>query len=305
MQFRRTAVAVAIAGIAAASPQIASADTVLSGAIGIQIGADDRDIPLDEDEMELPEGSESENTTSDPVLGFDDGVFGVVATHTMNSGLSAFGSVRFDSTGFSGADVTSDNIYLGVKGGFGELRVGEVPVAAEYGQVANDIFDGFDGIDTGVSYTGGFGPVTIGANWSPARNDDVIGIGARFNIGGFSVGVGGQDRDELVSFSAGASFGFAGASVAVHFVDVETDDGADNTNIVGINVGYGIAGASVSVTHMIQTLDGGDGAEDTATRLDVGYGLGGGLNASVRLNFNAPEDGEDTSDWRFLLSKSF
>ena len=68
MQFRRTAVAVAIAGIAAASPQIASADTVLSGSIGIQIGADD---------LDLDEGNG--NDSGDPILALDEAVVGILS----------------------------------------------------------------------------------------------------------------------------------------------------------------------------------------------------------------------------------
>ncbi|MFK7893735.1 MAG: hypothetical protein AB8B63_23160, partial [Granulosicoccus sp.] len=31
-----------------------------------------------------------------------------------------------------------DNVYVGIKGGFGDFRIGEIPLAVEYGQVAND-----------------------------------------------------------------------------------------------------------------------------------------------------------------------
>lgn len=294
MQFRKTAVAVAIAGIAAAAPQIASADTVLSGAVEIQLTADDADTLINPDDAD---GA----TSSDPTIAAGDALFGIVATHTMNNGLDAYGSIRMDGNSLSGGAVTDDNIYVGIKGGFGDLRFGEVPVAAEYGQVAGDLFDQTGGIDGGISYTGAFGPATVGLSYSPARNEDTIGVGAKFSIGGFAIGIGGEQRDELTNMSVGASFGLAGASVAVHYVDQEVE-GADNSNIIGIKVGYAISGVSIGLTHHIQSADGD--SEETSSRLDLGYSLGGGMTASARYNVDAGDtDGADS--WRVMLSKSF
>jgi len=328
-QFRRTAVAVAIAGIAASIPQIASADTVLSGAIGIQIGADDEDelinppteaVPADPvnfiPAVEANEGDPDGPTTSDGEFALDEAVIGIVATHKTNFGVDAYGSVRFDGEGFSGSNVSSDNIYLGVKGAFGDVRVGEVPVGVEYGQVANDIFAVNSGSDAGISYTGGFGPATIGVNYSPSRNEDQIGIGARFNLGGFAVGVGAQDRDDLAEYTIGASYGIAGASVAAHFASSEVDGGADDTEIIGVRIGYGFAGVSASLTYMIRTTDilGGSETEDEAVRVDLSYGLGGGFGVSGRWTNTTTEfvdedtgaiDDVDIGEYRLLLTKSF
>lgn len=307
MQFRKTAVAVAIAGIAAVTPQIASADTVLSGAVTIGFFGSDDDTALNDNDL----------TVGDPRLAVDEGVVGIVATHTMNSGLDAYGSLRMDADGFSGSNTTSDSVYVGIKGGFGDFRMGEVPVAAEYGQVAGDIFDQTGGIDDGLAYTGNFGPATIGVSYSPEQNSDLIGVGAKFGLGPVSVGIGGEERDELVNFSVGGSFALAGASVAVHYVDQEVDGQDDNNTIIGVNVGYGIAGVSLGLSYFLQTVgDDGGGAEDTVVRLDAGYGLGGGMTVSARVNLfsgdgvdaqNAdPATGDAVeTDYRVLLSKSF
>ncbi len=102
--------------------------------------------------------------------------------------------------------------------------------------------------------------------------------------------------------SVGASFALAGASVAVHYVDQEVGGNADNTNIIGIKVGYAISGVSIGLTHHIQSADGD--SEETSSRLDLGYGLGGGMTASARYNVDAGDtDGADS--WRVMLSKSF
>jgi len=215
-------------------------------------------------------------------------------------------------------------VYVGIKGGFGDVRFGEVPVAAEYGQVAGDLFDQTGDINGGISYTGAFGPATIGANFSPGRNEDSIGVGAKFNIGAFAVGVGVEDRDELMNASVGASFALAGASVALHYVSKENADteavaadpnatppvvavaamAADDSTVIGAKLGYSIAGVSLGLTYQVQ--DTGDLSEN-ALRLDLGYGLGGGMKASARFNTSdndAPGD-NSASDWRLMLSKSF
>jgi len=121
-------------------------------------------------------------------------LFGITTSHTLALGAEGYASVRVDSEGLSGANFTSDNVYVGLRGGFGDFRFGEVPVAAEYGQLANDLFDQTGGVDGGVSYTGVFGPIVFGANWSPEANEDSIGVGIRFNFAGLSFGVGTETR---------------------------------------------------------------------------------------------------------------
>jgi len=112
MKFTKTAVALVIAGIAAA-PMIASADTTLSGTVAIKLAGDDSD-------------------DGDVAFAADDVLMGVVSEHELNSGLTGYGSLRYDLNAFSGAGTAeSDNVYVGIKGGFGDVRIGEVPVAAE------------------------------------------------------------------------------------------------------------------------------------------------------------------------------
>ncbi len=324
MQFRKTAVAVAIAGIAASAPQIASADTVLSGAVTIGLFGNDVDTPL-LDEDGAPVG---EVNTGDVRLGVDQAVLSLVATQELDSGFEAFGSIRVDADDFSGSNVTGDNIFIGVRSGtFGELRVGEVPIAAEYGQLAGDIFDQTGDVNDGVAYTGSFGPATIGVTWSPQPNTDVIGVGAVANFGSFTVGAGAEQRgqggtNEVVNYSVGASFAFAGASFAAHFVSTEPTEAAagfadpDDSTILGFNAGYGIFGASIGLSYFIRDTDRapgqGEDLQEQVFRVDVGYGLGGGLSVSGRVNFLSgdvidaqPENEREETNYRILLTKSF
>ena len=64
---------------------------------------------------------------------------------------------------------------------------------------------------------------------------------------------------------------------------------------------YSIAGVSLSLTYQ-----GEDESEDEVVRFDAGYGLGGGLEISTRINaFTFADSDEDVTDWRIQLSKSF
>ena len=168
MKFQKTLVAVAIAGIAAV-PAIASADTTLSGVVEINLFGDDTD-------------------GSDEAIGVGDVLFGIGSEQQLNSGITGYGNLRIDLDRLSndgavdvdndpltdeddvtiGSAGTADAIFVGLKGGFGDVRFGEIPLAVEYGQVANDLFDVGAEINGGISYTGNFGPVGLGVNVSPA-----------------------------------------------------------------------------------------------------------------------------------------
>ncbi|MBX2838021.1 MAG: porin [Gammaproteobacteria bacterium] len=290
MKFRTTALAVAIAGIAAAP--IASAETVLSGIV--EVGFSGSDADDDPTTTDVDEGGLA--------VAAGDVFAGITSNHTMNSGLNAYGSLRYDLNGLSGAAFSdADSVYVGIKGGFGDVRLGEVPNAIEYGQVAGDLNDIEGAVNGGLSYTGSFGPVGLGLSFSPENNQDSFGAGVKFNFGGFAIGVGAGSTAEVDKLSAGASFSYAGASIAAHMTNASADAGdADN---IAVKVGYAISGVSIGVTaHMSDEAD-----FDTKLRLDLGYDLGGNMNLNSRINSNtgAAGGGDDSMDWRIRLSKSF
>ena len=216
----------------------------------------------------------------------------------MKFGLTAYGNYRLDS-GLTGSTPAGDNVWVGLRGGFGDVRVGEVPDALEFGQVANDALFDIGGEDRGISYTGGFGPVTIGVNWSPQNDSDKTAAGVKFALGGFSVGVGAADIDGDTLATVGASFAIAGASVAVAYKD------ADFFETFGFQLGYGIAGINASLTYEVFE-DGLDDGDDLL-RLDLGYDLGGGLDISTRIDTFSDDDNSDNdiTSYRVLLAKSF
>ena len=304
MQFRKTAVAVAIAGIAAGSPQIASADTVLSGVVEINInGSDDDTLSVDEDGAPLVDANGDETGQEDGDLNIQGGdvLAGIIFSHNLSLGATGYGSFRFDSEGLSGNNVTSDNVYVGIRGRFGDFRFGEIPYAGEYGQLAGDLFDPTDNANGGISYTGVFGPVVLGLDFSPESNEDSLSAGIRFNFAGLSFGVGAGEISSLANFSAGASYGIAGFSISAHFQSQEGAAGVDDTEIVAVQLGYAIQSLSFGLTYQEQE----DEVEtQEATRFDVGLGLGGGMTVSARININESQ-GDDPDDFRVQLAKTF
>jgi len=284
MKFRKSALAVALASMAAAS--IAQADVTLSGQVAIKLGGSDCE-------------DNGDDSCGDPTLAGDDSLLNVAASHTMNNGLTAYGNYRLDSA-LTGSGPAADNVWLGMKGGFGDIRVGEVPDASEYGQVAGDILADVGGENAGISYTGAFGPVTLGLNWSPQNNSDKTGVGVKFALGGFNIGLGAADIDGLTRTSVGASFSYAGASIALAAKDFDND-----RSTVGAKVGYSISGVSLGLTFEAEAGDVNDG--DSKIRFDAGYNLGGGMNVSTRINvFTDDDNGDnDLTDYRVMLNKSF
>ena len=311
MKFQKTLVAVAIAGIAAV-PMIASADTTLSGAVQIQLnGSDADDNPTTPDVVE-----------GDLRIAADDVLFGIASEHELNSGLTGYGSLRVDINRLSNEGRTTfdpntpendeddttvttlgsaDSVYVGVKGGFGDLRFGEVANGVEVGQVANDIYDVTGDTNGGIGYTGSFGPVGLTLNYALEENEDVIGAGVSFGLGGFSIGLGAQDRAEIQATAIGASFAFAGASIGAHFW---TRDDAPETESISLKVGYGFGGVSADLTVSQQE---GTGIDDSAVRLDLVYDLGGGFDISSRITAATDNNDSDNdlTSYRVKLSKAF
>jgi hypothetical protein len=138
----------------------------------------------------------------------------------------------------------------------------------------------------------------------------MVGIGAKFNYGGFTIGLGAEDRSELMNASVGTSFAFAGASVGLQYWTMEQDGNTDDTTNIALKLGYGIGDLSLGFTFSQLSADGGDGDEETVLRLDAGYDLGGGMDISTRINSTSTDaaagvDPEDVLYWRVMLTKNF
>ena len=304
MKFTKTAAAVAIAGFAAV-PLTASAETTLSGLVQIKVQGNDADAG-----GEGPDDGDLNMAAGDVRMAIN-------SQNEIVGGLTGYGNIQFNLDNLTGeggvvveelgnqedtrggvdttATVAADNIYVGIKGGFGDLRFGEIPLAVEYGQVANDIYDVGATVVDGFSYVGAFGPVGIIANYSlegpnpggaiddtavdndNAGDSDMAGIGAKFTLAGVTIGAGYElrnlgeagDTTSTGNFAVGATFALAGFSIGAHYWlqegadgDIDFDpDGADELSEEGdlqsiaVQVGYGIAGVNLGLTYARLTTD--------------------------------------------------
>ncbi|OED38035.1 hypothetical protein AB833_21255 [Chromatiales bacterium (ex Bugula neritina AB1)] len=310
MKYTKTAVALALTGCIAAP--MAQADVTLTGqvAIGI-IGTDEDDVPAVLD----PTTSEVITAASRPgdlkMFG-DDSTINVKATGTLDNGLTGYANYRTD-LGLVGDVATGDNIHVGIKGDFGDIRVGEVPDATGFGQVAGDvggaaISSDIDGENFGISYTGTFSGVTVGLNWSPEGSSDRVAAGVKFSAGGFGFGVGvgnegdggddtAEDRTEM---SVGATYGIGGGSLALAYKDFDND-----RETISAKGSYGFGKTSVSLTFEMEAGDVNE--DDTSLRFDASYDLGSSMNISTRINvFSDDSDSSgDVTNYRVLLTKAF
>ena len=294
MKLNKTTAAMVLAGMAAAP--MAQADVTLTGqvAIGI-IGSDADDVVDDTGAVTSP---------GDLRMFGDDSTINVNATGELDNGLTAYANYRTD-LGLVGDNAVGDNIHLGIKGDFGDIRIGEVPDAIGYGQVAGDvggaqISSDIDGENFGISYTGTFGGATIGLNWSPEGSSDRIGAGVKFSAGGFGIGIGAGDDAGRSEMSVGATFGLGGASVGLAYKDFD-----NNRETISAKASYGVGNASLGLTFETEAGDVNDG--DTSIRFDAGYNLGASTNISTRINmFTDDSDSNgDATNYRVLLTKAF
>ncbi len=290
MKYTKTAAALALAGFVAMP--MAQADVTLTGYLGIGLV-----------------GSDADGDAGNLNMFSDDSTINVRASQTLDNGLEGYANYRTDFGLANGGGGDGDNIHLGIKGDFGDIRIGEVPDAIEYGQVANDILSDIGGEERGISYTGTFGSATIGVNVSPegllagdklGGGSDRIGAGIKFSAGGFGIGLGFGTVGDDSRMSAGATFGLGGASIGVAFKDFDND-----RSTISAKGSYSIGKATLALSYEAEAGDVNDG--DNKIRFDASYSLGGAMTISTRFNaFTDDSDSSgDVSDYRVLLSKDF
>ena len=293
MKYTKTAAALALAGVASAPVAQAEPVVTLSGYVGINLESDD-----------------SDETDNDFSFSGDDSSLNISAVDDLTSGLEGYINYRLDGA-LTDAAVVSDNVHVGIRGDFGDIRIGEVPDATEYGQVANDAFDDVGGEDAGISYTNNFGPVIFGVNWSPEGASDRVAAGVTFNAAGFGIGLGvGNTNDETLA-SIGATYALGAGSAAIAFKELGTHQS------IGLNGSYSWGSLGLGLTWE-QRLEDDQDLDDSLFRIDLSYGLGGGWIVSGR--WDSRFDGgttdvfddtgavttvDDINNYRVQFAKSF
>jgi len=299
MKYTKTAAALALAGVATAPVAQAEPVVTLSGYVGINLESDDSDA-----------------TDNDFSFSGDDSSLNISAVDDLTSGLEGYINYRLDGA-LTSAPIASDNVHVGIRGDFGDIRIGEVPDATEYGQLANDALDDVGGEDAGISYTNNFGPINFGANWSPEGASDRIAAGVSFNAAGFGIGIGVGNASSETLASLGATYALGAGSVGVAFKELGTHQS------YGLNGSYSWGSLGLQLTWE-QRLEDAATLDDSVFRIDLSYGLGGGWTVSGRFNqlfdggtptFTDVEDDagvvsqvvdvEDLASYRVQFAKSF
>jgi len=313
MKYTKSAAALALAGIAVTPLAQAQTTVTLAGQVAIGIlGSDVDDIdaidigdPIGVDENGLTIFADEDDVVAaaqpgDLTLFGDDAIVAVSAETEFGNGLTAYSNWRADFS-LTGSPAGGDDIHVGIRGDFGDFRIGEVPDATGFGQI-NDILSGsdIDGEDTGLSYTGSFGGFTVGVNWSPEGSSDRVAGGVKFDFAGFGIGVGvGEDGDNS-EFSVGATYSIAGVSLGASFKDLDNE-----FEVLGLEASYGINKWSFNIG--FEGSLGDFNEDDTVVRFNAGYDIIDNLNLSGRINIFTDDDDDDGDvvDYRLLLQKTF
>ncbi len=288
-------IAVATALIA---PAAAMADTTLYGKLHTSVGNVET----------VTKGVEFSET----VVESHDSRFGVKGSTSLDNGLSAtYGlelDVNLDEKGTVGAN---RNKFVGLKGGFGEVRIGRHDTPAKlatagldafgdtYGDMKHIISSDGDRVNNAVAYINKFGPVGFAAAHTTSIDGDDATAPAtdaantvmlNYSTGPFYAALGVTAVDDIAETTK-ANIGLGYKSEAGHFVNYVSegvvkdgtpaaDDEANGYLAGGFKIGAATLKGAVGVGER-------DGAgEETQATLGVDYSLGKKTSAYLLLNDN-------------------
>jgi predicted porin len=248
MNFKRTVLALAVAGISAA-PMIASAAAHAdSGSIyaNVRYGISSLDA-----------GGNSERVTKVQNFGSR---YGMKGETDLGNGMTAFGS--FEDGMVPRADGNVRDIKVGLKGDFGQVFVGDKTDHTWDTYMSTDStwwFGGTqklsDGIQKGITYMGTAGPVSFGV--SAAMDEDANNA----------------DEETLDQIEFVASFDAGPVNIALGMTDEnESPSAADPEPVTGFVVKGNAGGFGYAVDYQMQGAPTGSTADRTSFQLQGSYG---------------------------------
>ncbi len=228
-------------------------------------------------------------------------VINVAGEAQTNAGATVYGSLSLsgsDQEIGTGATVTTTGGVVGIKGGFGNVSIGDGGSGAHYGQFAGDRFDVTQGARYrhAIGYTNTFGPVSVRVTTDPSE-DGENSFGIKGTFGMVTVGAGQEGDDTTIG--ASASLGAFGLAIHSTSWDAASTSGvaADDTSLA-IKASY--SAGDLSASYQTESLDDGD---NTRGQLDIAYDLGGSTAVKLR---HRTDDVTDSNEYtRLLLSISF
>lgn len=281
---KKNLIALAVAG-AIAAPAAALADATVYGQINMSYGAVDEEVG---------------NVTIDDNIQVRSHAsrVGVKGSEDLGNGLTAKYQLEWGVNPDDDANKgwSRRNQWVGLAGGFGEVRVGrhDTPLKLAQGKFDqfNDLdgdiaetFKGEDRVDNVVAYLNNFGPVGIAAAFIPGEGDDE------------ETGTGRGDSfadawSAAVTYSAGPLFLSAGYTAYDDTAPLVTE------SVARLVATYSIAQHDFGV--MYQMEEGGDLGEDyDGFGVSWKMGLGGGNAIKAQYLMNE-EDGGTDEEWTSL-----
>lgn len=284
-------IAVAAALVA---PAAAMADTTLYGKLHASVGSVDN------------------GTDSQTVVESHSSRFGVKGSTELDNGLSATYGLEYgiDLDGDNSRTLAARNTFVGVKGGFGEVRVGRHDTPAKlatagldafadtYGAMENIIATDGQRVDNAVAYINKFGPV----GFAVAHTTDLVNNDAdaaddtnantmmvNYGNGPYYAGLGYTDIDAVAKET---NVGLGWKAEAGHFANLVYEqvdaDGTpnDDTNMY-VAGGFKTGAATIKAAYGKSETDNVAGEEEQTT-VGVDYSLG--KKTSTYLLWNEDDD---------------
>jgi predicted porin len=229
MKFKTTAIAMAVAGTVAA-PMAAQADIYASARVGI-------------------ENADTGGMSDLGVKSFASR-FGAKGETDLGNGMTGFGRYEWD-VDFDGAtDATNDikvrHRYVGVKGDFGSVTIGQAyhtfynflvgPVDNPWWGSGYNMVSYTGRTDNGITYAGGSGNVAFGATAyfvQEANEDapDAYEVAASFGIGDMTLAAGIQHVEVVDNDVAGVTLSGIGAGPVTFGVGYQQNDDDDSLTL--------------------------------------------------------------------------
>lgn len=221
MKFKTTAIALAVAGIVAA-PMAAQADigAYASGRIGLEVLS-----------------SDNEDAT---VIKNHGSRFGLKGENDMGNGLTSFAHYEIGIND-NGNALHTRNLHVGLRGDFGEVKLGGVTYATFYNHVSGPVDqpwweNGYGFLSTGrtsnvINYEGGGGAFSYGV--ALEANGEQLGTPA---------------NDEGIGFQVAGSFDIGPVKLGAGIISRDSDDKKFNCDVLGVMVPCGgdIIGVTIS-----------------------------------------------------------
>ncbi len=216
---------------------------------------------------------------------------GLKGSNALDNGLTATHKLEFGVNVTDGGGLSSRDTWVGLKGGFGEVRFGRqttpysvIDDAVAYPQRNDHGLHTFTRANNAIAYIGKFGPVGVAAAYVPVgeaetgnpadSSDSVTNLIANYKAGPIYVGAGMQDQP-TGSTGTKIVLGYNAANYGVGLVSEKLPGSGDKVNTLSGKYSFGKASI---VAQYGKNKDNAAG-DLVQKNIELGYKLGKGTMA--------------------------